>query len=56
MMSWGGSSLAAARRAGRNGLGLLANGGVPGMQAACEKHVGTVGLSQASYSYPNETP
>jgi alkanesulfonate monooxygenase SsuD/methylene tetrahydromethanopterin reductase-like flavin-dependent oxidoreductase (luciferase family) len=37
MMSWGGASLAAARRAGRNGLGLLANGGVPGMQEAYEK-------------------
>ncbi|MBW0018109.1 MAG: LLM class flavin-dependent oxidoreductase [Mycobacterium sp.] len=42
MMSWGGASLAAARRAGRNGLGLLANGGVPGMEeayeAACREH------------------
>ncbi|BBX46264.1 LLM class flavin-dependent oxidoreductase [Mycobacterium cookii] len=37
MMSWGGASLAAARRAGRNGLGLLANGGVPGMQEEYEK-------------------
>ncbi|MDG4669248.1 LLM class flavin-dependent oxidoreductase [Mycobacterium sp. 236(2023)] len=37
MMSWGGASLAAARRAGRNGLGLLANGSVPGMQEAYEK-------------------
>jgi alkanesulfonate monooxygenase SsuD/methylene tetrahydromethanopterin reductase-like flavin-dependent oxidoreductase (luciferase family) len=37
MMSWGGASLAAARRAGRNGLGLLANGRVPGMQEAYEK-------------------
>ena len=37
MLNWGGSSLAAARRAGRNGLGLLANGGVPGMQEAYEK-------------------
>ncbi|BBX03737.1 luciferase [Mycolicibacterium moriokaense] len=36
MMSWGGASLAAARRAGRNGLGLLANGSVPGMQEAYE--------------------
>jgi alkanesulfonate monooxygenase SsuD/methylene tetrahydromethanopterin reductase-like flavin-dependent oxidoreductase (luciferase family) len=36
MMSWGGASLPAARRAGRNGLGLLANGGVPGMQEAYE--------------------
>ena len=37
MLNWGGSSLAAARRAGRNGIGLLANGGVPGMQEAYEK-------------------
>lgn len=37
MLNWGGASLAAARRAGRNGLGLLANGGVPGMQAAYEE-------------------
>jgi len=37
MMSWGGASLAAARRAGRNGLGLLANGGVPGMREAYEE-------------------
>ena len=36
-MSWGGASLAAARRAGRNGLGLLANGVVPGMKEAYEK-------------------
>lgn len=35
-LMWGGASLAAARRAGRNGLGLLANGTVPGMQEACE--------------------
>jgi len=42
MMMWGGASLAAARRAGRYGLGLLANGAVPGMQeayeAACREH------------------
>lgn len=37
MMSWGGASLAAARRAGRNGLGLLANGVVPGMREAYEQ-------------------
>jgi hypothetical protein len=39
---WGGASLAAARRAGRCGLGLLANGTVPGMQEAydnaCREH------------------
>ncbi|OBH73955.1 luciferase [Mycobacterium intracellulare] len=37
MMMWGGASMAAARRAGRNGLGLLANGVVPGMREAYEK-------------------
>lgn len=37
MMMWGGASLAAARRAGRNGLGLLANGVVPGMKEAYER-------------------
>lgn len=37
MLMWGGASLAAARRAGRNGLGLLANGVVPGMRDAYEK-------------------
>ena len=37
MLMWGGASLAAARRAGRNGLGLLANGVVPGMREAYEK-------------------
>ncbi|MGV0722545.1 LLM class flavin-dependent oxidoreductase [Mycolicibacterium elephantis] len=39
---WGGASVAAARRAGRNGLGLLANGVVPGMKEAyvqaCRQH------------------
>src|SRR5271154_5593307 len=42
VLMWGGASLAAARRAGRYGLGLLANGVVPGMQetyeAACRQH------------------
>lgn len=41
-LMWGGSSLAAARRAGRYGFGLLANGSKPGMQeayeAACREH------------------
>lgn len=36
MLMWGGASLAAARRAGRYGLGLLANGRVPGMREAYE--------------------
>ena len=46
-LMWGGSSLAAARRAGRNGLGLLANGTVSGMreayEAACREHGHTPG-------------
>ena len=41
-MMWGGGTLAAARRAGRYGLGMLGNANVPGMQeayeAACRKH------------------
>jgi alkanesulfonate monooxygenase SsuD/methylene tetrahydromethanopterin reductase-like flavin-dependent oxidoreductase (luciferase family) len=41
-LMWGGASLAAARRAGRNGLGMLANGTVPGMREvydkACREH------------------
>lgn len=41
-MMWGGGSLAAARRAGRYGLGMLANSNLPGMREAyensCRKH------------------
>lgn len=41
-LMWGGGSLAAARRAGRYGLGMLANANVEGMreayEAACRKH------------------
>jgi alkanesulfonate monooxygenase SsuD/methylene tetrahydromethanopterin reductase-like flavin-dependent oxidoreductase (luciferase family) len=36
LMMWGGGSLAAARRAGRYGLGYLAQGDVPGSQEAYE--------------------
>jgi alkanesulfonate monooxygenase SsuD/methylene tetrahydromethanopterin reductase-like flavin-dependent oxidoreductase (luciferase family) len=46
-LMWGGASLAAARRAGRNGLGMLANGSVPGMREAyedaCREHGHTPG-------------
>jgi len=42
VMMWGGGSLAAARRAGRYGMGMLANANVPGMRQAyeesCRKH------------------
>lgn len=34
LLAWGGSSLAAARRAGRNGLGFLAQGPAPGLEDA----------------------
>ena len=41
-LMWGGGSLAAARRAGRYGLGMLANGNVAGMreayEASCRRH------------------
>jgi alkanesulfonate monooxygenase SsuD/methylene tetrahydromethanopterin reductase-like flavin-dependent oxidoreductase (luciferase family) len=36
MITWGGGTVAAARRAGRYGLGLLANANVPGMREAYE--------------------
>ena len=42
VLMWGGGSLAAARRAGRYGLGLLAQANPPGMreayEAACREH------------------
>jgi alkanesulfonate monooxygenase SsuD/methylene tetrahydromethanopterin reductase-like flavin-dependent oxidoreductase (luciferase family) len=41
-LMWGGGTVAAARRAGRYGLGMLGNANAPGMreayEAACEKH------------------
>ena len=41
-LMWGGGTVAAARRAGRYGLGMLGNANVPGMreayEAACQKH------------------
>ncbi len=36
LLMWGGGSVAAARRAGRYGLGMLGNANVPGMQEAYE--------------------
>jgi alkanesulfonate monooxygenase SsuD/methylene tetrahydromethanopterin reductase-like flavin-dependent oxidoreductase (luciferase family) len=42
MLMWGGGTVAAARRAGRYGLGMLGNANVPGMreayEAACREH------------------
>jgi alkanesulfonate monooxygenase SsuD/methylene tetrahydromethanopterin reductase-like flavin-dependent oxidoreductase (luciferase family) len=42
MLTWGGGTVAAARRAGRYGLGMLGNANVPGMQeayeSACREH------------------
>jgi alkanesulfonate monooxygenase SsuD/methylene tetrahydromethanopterin reductase-like flavin-dependent oxidoreductase (luciferase family) len=37
MLMWGGGTVAAARRAGRYGLGMLGNANVPGMQEAYEE-------------------
>lgn len=49
VMMWGGGSLAAARRAGRYGLGYLAQANVPGSQqvyeAACREHGHEVGMT-----------
>ena len=46
-LMWGGGTLAAARRAGRYGLGMLGNANEPGMreayEAACAKHGHTPG-------------
>jgi alkanesulfonate monooxygenase SsuD/methylene tetrahydromethanopterin reductase-like flavin-dependent oxidoreductase (luciferase family) len=56
-LMWGGASLAAARRAGRYGLGLLANGSQSGMQetyeAACREHGHEPG---AAFIPPPDTP
>jgi alkanesulfonate monooxygenase SsuD/methylene tetrahydromethanopterin reductase-like flavin-dependent oxidoreductase (luciferase family) len=49
MMMWGGGSMAAARRAGRYGLPLLAQTNLPGMreayEAACREHGNPVGFA-----------
>ena len=56
-LMWGGGSLAAARRAGRYGLGMLANGNVAGMreayEASCRKHGHTPG---AAFFPDRDTP
>ena len=53
---WRGASLAAARRAGRYGLGLLANGTVEGMREAYEKASEEHGHEPAPFSCPTGTP
>jgi alkanesulfonate monooxygenase SsuD/methylene tetrahydromethanopterin reductase-like flavin-dependent oxidoreductase (luciferase family) len=56
-LMWGGASLAAARRAGRYGLGLLANGGEPGMQEAYESGASEHGHQPGPVLVPDrETP
>ena len=56
-LMWGGASLAAARRAGRYGLGLLANGGEPGMQEAYESAVERARtFDQDPFWFPTVTP
>jgi alkanesulfonate monooxygenase SsuD/methylene tetrahydromethanopterin reductase-like flavin-dependent oxidoreductase (luciferase family) len=57
MLMWGGGSLAAARRAGRYGLGLLANGTVPGMKEAYEAACRERGAEPGPMILPDrETP
>lgn len=51
-MMWGGASLAAARRAGRYGLGLLANGTVPGMAEAYEAAIREHGYEPGAVLLP----
>jgi alkanesulfonate monooxygenase SsuD/methylene tetrahydromethanopterin reductase-like flavin-dependent oxidoreductase (luciferase family) len=57
MLMWGGGSVAAARRAGRYGLGFLAQGNRPGMQeayeAACVEHGHQPGFALLP---PHDTP
>jgi alkanesulfonate monooxygenase SsuD/methylene tetrahydromethanopterin reductase-like flavin-dependent oxidoreductase (luciferase family) len=57
MLMWGGGSVAAARRAGRYGLGMLGNANVEGMQEAyqeaCRQHGHEPG---AIYLPDRETP
>jgi len=57
MLMWGGGSLAAARRAGRYGLSLLAQGTVPGMQEeyerSCRQHGHEPGMTLLP---PRDTP
>jgi alkanesulfonate monooxygenase SsuD/methylene tetrahydromethanopterin reductase-like flavin-dependent oxidoreductase (luciferase family) len=56
-LMWGGGTLAAARRAGRYGLGMLGNANEPGIreayEAACAKHGNTPG---ATFFPDRDTP
>jgi alkanesulfonate monooxygenase SsuD/methylene tetrahydromethanopterin reductase-like flavin-dependent oxidoreductase (luciferase family) len=57
VMMWGGGSLAAARRAGRYGLGYLAQGDVPGSQEAYEEACRAHGHEPGMTLLPNrDTP
>jgi len=57
LMLWGGGSLAAARRAGRYGLGYLAQGDVPGSQEAYEEACREHGHQPGMTLLPNrDTP
>jgi alkanesulfonate monooxygenase SsuD/methylene tetrahydromethanopterin reductase-like flavin-dependent oxidoreductase (luciferase family) len=57
LMMWGGGSLAAARRAGRYGLGYLAQGDAPGSQEAYEEACRAHGHQPGMTLLPNrDTP
>ncbi|MDT5209001.1 MAG: hypothetical protein QOF67_1416 [Mycobacterium sp.] len=56
MLMWGGGTVAAARRAGRYGLGMLGNANVAGMQEAYEAGVESTDTSPARCFCPTVTP
>lgn len=52
---WGGGSIAAAERAGRNGLGLQANGSIAGMREAYEAAARAAGHDPSFVSLPDRS-
>ncbi|QLL05652.1 LLM class flavin-dependent oxidoreductase [Mycobacterium vicinigordonae] len=52
-LMWGGGSLAAARRAGRYGLGMLANANIPGMREAYENSARKHGYEPGVAFFPD---
>ena len=52
---WGGGSIAAARRAGRHGLGLSANGNAPGLREAYEDECRAHGHTPGAVNIPDRT-
>ena len=55
MLMWGGGSVAAARRAGRYGLGYLAQGDMPGSREATKRPAPNTVTRPVSRCYPTAT-